>query len=153
MEADGSLPGSEIIQSQGSNSNIKVKALSHPSIGNIERVAIYTTDGLLTEKLNPEKSDSILIELNHKLDKSQWLAAVVYCDNGAVAHTTPVYYIVDGKPTWSAKKAPGIIDKQMDLICKIEEETKAKEVIDQGILDRLEMAKRYYRIILEEIKK
>lgn len=153
LEADGNLPGSEIIQSQGANSNIKVKALSHPSIGTIERVAIYTTDGLLTEKLNPEKSDSILIELNHKLDKSQWLAAVVYCDNGAVAHTTPVYYIVDGKPTWSAKKAPAIIEKQMGLIRKIEEETKAKEIIDKGILYRLEMAKKYYRMILEEIKK
>ena len=77
--------------------------------------------------------------------------SVVYCDNGAVAHTTPVYYILDGKPTWDARKAPAIIEKQMDAIGLIEEETLNKENVDQGILDRLDMAKDVYRSILQQI--
>jgi hypothetical protein len=151
LDADGVLPGAEVIQGKGSITRIHVKAISHPSIGSLERVAIYNNDGLLTEKLNPEKSDSIEIIFNHTLEKSQWLAAMGSCDNGAVAHTTPVYYIVDGKPTWDAKKTPGIIDKQFEAIRAIEEETKSKETIDQGILDRLEMAKNFYREILTQI--
>lgn len=151
LDADGALPGSEVIRDKGSTSNLSVKAISNPGIGNIERVAIYNNDGLVTEMLNPEKSDSLQISLLHALENSQWLAAVVYCDNGAVAHTTPIYFIVDGKPTWSTQNAPSIIEKQMDAIALIEEETRAKEKIDQGILERLEKAKEVYRSILQQI--
>lgn len=151
LEADDKLPGSEIIKSKGSSTNLRVKAISHPDIGSIERVAIYNNDGLLSEKLNPEKADSIQISISHVLDKSQWLAAVVYCDNGAVAHTSPVYYIIDGKPTWDVKKAPEIIEKQLVAIQAIEEETKTNETIDQGVLDRLELAKDFYKTMLKQI--
>ena len=151
LDADGALPGTEIIQEKGSITNLHVKAISHPGIGNIERMAVYNNDGLVAEQLNPERSDSLQISLSHILEKSQWLAAVVYCDNGAVAHTTPVYYILDGKPTWDARKAPAIIEKQMDAIGLIEEETLNKENVDQGILDRLDMAKDVYRSILQQI--
>jgi hypothetical protein len=152
LEADGALPGAEIIKGKGSTTRLLVKAISHPSIGHIERVAIYNNDGLLTEQLNPGKSDSIKIAINHTLEKSQWLAAIVSCDNGAVAHTTPVYYIVDGKLTWDPKKAPGIIEKQFEAIRVIEEEIKTKETVDQGILDRLEKARNFYRGILSQIE-
>ncbi|MCK5370548.1 MAG: CehA/McbA family metallohydrolase [Cyclobacteriaceae bacterium] len=151
LDADGALPGTEIIQEKGSITNLRVKAISHPGIGNIERMAVYNNDGLVAEKFNLGKSDSLQISLSHILEKSQWLAAVVYCDNGAVAHTTPVYYILDGKPTWDARKAPAIIEKQMDAIGLIEEETLNKENVDQGILDRLDMAKDVYRSILQQI--
>ncbi len=78
LEADDKLPGSEIIKSKGAITNLSVKAISHPAIGSIERVAIYNNDGLLLERINSEKADSIQIALSHTLDKSQWLAAVVH---------------------------------------------------------------------------
>ncbi len=152
LEADGELPGSELIRSRGTVSNIRVEARSHEKIGNIESVRIYNSDGLLTERLNPEKDDAITIGLEHHLDRSQWLAAVVYCDNGAVAHTTPVYYIVDGKPTWNAQKAPEIIKKQLQLINIIEEEVKEGKTKDPGIIKRLKLAKRFYDHMGKEIK-
>src|ERR1700730_18425930 len=151
FEADGKLPGTEIIRTKGSTTELKVKAISTPRIGKINRLAIYNNDGLVAEKTNIEKLDSIQIQLSHIVNKSQWLAAVVNCDNGAVAHTTPVYMIVDGDPTWDVKKAPAIINKQMAFIQKIEDEEKAKTTIDQGILDRLEKAREFYRNMLKEI--
>ncbi len=150
---DKNLPGTVIFRPSGATTNINVQAISHPSIGVIDRVAIYNSDGLLSESLNHERSDSVLIEVKHGLSKSQWIAAMVHCDNGAVAHTSPIYYVVDGKPTWNTKKAPDIITKQLGLIQIIHDEVLAKEVVDQGILDRLEMARGFYRNILEEIGK
>ena len=79
-------------------------------------------DGIVSETLNSQNLDSLYIKINHPLNKSQWLAAVVYCENGAVAHTTPVYFIVDGKPTWDHKKAPAIVEKQLEAIQLIEDE-------------------------------
>ncbi len=151
LDADGELPGTEIIREKGSISNLRIKAISNPAIGNIDRVAIYNNDGLVEENMNLERLDSVQIALNHRLEKSQWLAAVVYCENGAVAHTTPVYYILDGKPTWDERKAAAIIEKQLLSISAIEKETKDSEAIDQGILDRLDMARDFYKGILQQI--
>ena len=55
----------------------------------------------------------------------------------------PVYFILDDKPIRDARKAPAIIEKQMNAIGLIEEETQAKEDVNQEVLDRLDMAKDY----------
>lgn len=152
LEADGNYPGREIIRDLGFTSKIKVKAFSHPSIGTIDRIEIYNNDGLVHGHMNSDKLDSITIELDHILDKSQWLTAAVYCENGAVAHTSPIYFIVDGKPTWNPDKAPVIIDKQLALIQVIDDEEHGKDVPDQEILDRLDNARRFYRAILDHVR-
>lgn len=104
------------------------------------------------DKFNPEGADEIEIDLVHTLKKSQWLSAAVYCENGAVAHTTPIYFIIDGQPTWDTEKAPGIIVKQLTAIQSIEDETRAKEVVDEGIISRLEDARTFYGAIMNSIK-
>lgn len=152
FEADGKLPGTEIIKAAGSKAKLKLKAISDPRIGIINRVAIYNNDGLLAEKINKEKFDSIEIHLDHILKKSQWIAAVVYCDNGAVAHTTPVYMVVDGRPTWDVNKGPGIIRRQLASIQKTEEEERAKNTIDEGLIKRMNAAREFYRKMLSEMK-
>ncbi len=152
LEADGNLPGREITRNKGFTSNVNVRAYSHPDIGKIDRVEIYNTDGLVQKKLNSEKSDSIIINFEHKLMKSQWMTAAVYCGNGAIAHTSPIYFIVDGKPTWNPEKAPAIIDKQLSAIQIIDDEIMAAVELDQGILDRLNNARKFYSAMLEAME-
>lgn len=151
LEADGKLPGTEIMKSRGDKTQLILKSISNPGIGNISRLAIYNNDGLLVEKLNPDKLDSLDIKLTHTLNKSQWLTAVVYCDNGAVAHSTPLYFIVDGHPTWDVKKASPIIYRQMEAIKVIEDKEQSKKNIDQGIIQRLEIDREFYRNLLMKI--
>ena len=150
LEADGTLPGTEQTRNRGAVTRLNVKAFSHPAIGSMERVALYNNEGLLAEKLNPDLQDSLEISMDHTLDMSQWIAAVVYCNNGAVAHTTPIYFTIDGQPTWNPHKAPEIIEKQLKAIRAIEEETRAADPPDHGILVRLESAKSYYRNMLRD---
>lgn len=145
LEADGKLPGTELIKTKESISALRVKAISNSAIGRINRIAVYNNDGLVAEKINQLNSDSLELNLSHVLHKSQWLAAIVNCDNGAVAHTTPVYFIVDGRPTLDTRKAPVIIRRQMDAIDGIEREERANKIVDQGILERLESARGFYR--------
>ena len=152
LEADGNYPGREIIRNKGFISKIKVEAYSHPGIGTIDKVEIYNNDGMVQQYLNSDKKDAITIEIDHSLDKSQWLTAAVYCDNGAIAHTSPIYFIVDGKPTWNPEKAPAIIDKQLALIQVIDDEEHGKDRPDQEILDRLDNARRFYSAILNHVK-
>ncbi len=151
FDADGHLPGAELAKTSGSIVRLKVKAISHPAIGTIKQLAIYNNDGLIAERLNPTKSDSLEITLNYTLEKSQWIAAIVNCDNGAVAHTSPAYFTVDDQTTWSTSKAPGIIQKQLAELDKIEGEEKNRKVVDEGIIQRIGTARIFYSHLLEEI--
>ena len=151
MTADGQLPGSEIIKTRDSACRLKVKALSNPSIGAISRIVIYNSDGVVSEKLNLHKQDSIELELNHIVTHSQWLTAAVFCENSAVAHTTPVYFIVDNQPTWNHKRGPEIIKKQEHAIEKTEKEENEKVNPDPGILIRLDKAREFYKNLLLSI--
>ena len=151
MTADGQLPGSEIIKTGGSACRLKVKAVTNPSIGVISKIAVYNSDGVVVEKLNPQKQDSIELELDHILTHSQWLTAAVFCENSAVAHTTPVYFIVNNQPTWNHKRGPEIIKKQEQAIEKTEKEEKAKANPDPGILTRLGNAREFYKNLLLNI--
>ena len=152
LEADGQLPGTELVSTAGSSTHLTVKVLSNPSIGTISRLAIYNNDGLVTERLNPSKADSLEIVLSYEVKCSQWLAAIVNCDNGAVAHTTPIYLVVDGQPTWSKSKAPGIIENQLIALDNIEDEEKNRIITDEGILKRINDARTFYSELLRQIK-
>ena len=152
LEADGNLPGSEINTSSGAVTQLKVKAISNSVIGNITRVAIYNNDGMVTEKMNTDNSDSVAISTSYTVTKSQWLSAVTYCNNGAVAHTTPIYFMVDGKPTFDRKKAPAIIQKQVEAIRKLKDEENAKTNIDRGLIGRYENAIQFYKKLLSQVQ-
>jgi hypothetical protein len=149
FQIDDKPPGTEIKKKKGSKTVLKAKAISHPSIGNIQRIAIYNNDGLVVEKLNNKKKDSIEINLDYVVNKSQWIAAVVYCDNEAVAHTSPIYVVVDGQPTWDVKKGPDVIHKQMEAMEKIEAEEKTKPSVDQNILKQINKAREFYNHLLK----
>jgi hypothetical protein len=68
-----------------------------------------------------------------------------------VAHTSPYYFIVDNQPTWSVSKAPGIIQKQLDALDKIEAEEKSRKVIDPGIINRIANARVFYQGLIQGI--
>lgn len=148
FDVDGKLPGTEIKKAKGSKAKLKAKAISHPGIGNIQRLAIYNNGGMLVEKFNDNKKDSIEISLDHVLTRSEWIVAVVYCDNEAVAHTTPVYLVVDGQPTWDVKKGPDVIRKQMVAMEQVETQEKAKPNADQNILKQIGKARDFYNRLL-----
>ena len=148
FEFDGKLPGSEIMKTNGSKGELTLKAISNPGIGNINRIAIYNNDGLLLEKINSEKRDSLELKMTLTLSKSQWIAAIVNCENGAVAHTTPVYIIVDGHPTWEAKTAQKIIYRHMGAVKMMEDMERSSLFADRGILERLKIASDFYQNLL-----
>jgi hypothetical protein len=152
LNADGNLPGSEINISSGTVTQLKVKAISNPVIGNITKVAIYNNDGMVTEKMNTDNSDSVEVSISHMVTRSQWLSAVTYCDNGAVAHTTPIYFMVDGKPTFDKKRAPAIIQKQVLAIQKLKDEENTKAKIDRGLIGRYENAIQFYSKLLSRVQ-
>ena len=102
---------------------------------------------------NSNNKDSIVINLDHKLKYSQWIAAVVICEDSAVAHTTPVYVVVDGKPTYDVDKGPAIIEKQIVSIQNLIKQDSSVPPVDQGLIERYNTAIKFYQMLLSEMKK
>jgi len=151
LTVDKQLPGTEVVKKSNAMVKISAKALSQQQIGKIKRIAIYNNEGLISEALNVTNKDSIEIKLTHKLKHSQWIAAVVNCENGAVAHTTPVYVVVDGKATYDLVKGPKIAEKQISSIEKLITEESLKSPMDHGIIERLNTSISFYRMLQKQM--
>ena len=80
--------------------------------------------------------------------------ASAVCDNQAVANTTPVYVVVNGRPTWNPRKGPRIIEKQLAGIAKIESEfAKGDDARSVGIRERLQKARAFYADLQEKMSR
>jgi hypothetical protein len=149
---DNHLPGSELTRNAGDSVRVKARVLSHPSIGIPQVLTLIGNEGVLEEITNPEKEPSLTIELERKIDQSQWLVLSTVCDNNALAHTTPVYVKVNDRPTWCPDRGPVVIHKQLDAIDQIAREfTPADNARTIGIQERLKRARNYYQGLLSQI--
>lgn len=144
LQVDGKMPGTELHKQKGSKAAIVVKALSNVAIGVIDKIEIHGGEGLLYSITNPQNKDAVVLRFDHELRESDWVTAVVYCRNGAIAHTSPVYCILNNQPIFNKKKAPALIRKQQLLIEEMRKEESAKQNPDKEILERLHDADKFY---------
>jgi hypothetical protein len=142
---DGELPGTELTRSAGVRLKIKARALGHPRVGLPRLLRVEGPTGAVKELESSKGETELTIEVEHRAEASQWLIASVVCDNNAVAHTTPVYVIVNAQPTWDPRRGPGLIEKQLTAIAKIESEfAHGKDARSTGIRERLARARAFY---------
>ncbi len=142
---DGQLPGSQIDKPKGAKVKIVAKVWGHPKVGLPKHLTVVGNEGVIKEIPNLDGKTELVVEFERTIQESQWLLAGTVCDNNAVAHTTPVYVVVDKRPTWSRRRGPAVIDKQLAAIAKIEQEVeKGTDARSEGLRDRLAKAKAYY---------
>jgi hypothetical protein len=111
-------------------------------------------DGLVKEVKRNQGETELEIEMDHLVETSQWLMASVVCDNNAVAHTTPVYVVVNALPTWNPRQGPRIIEKQLAGIARIESEfAKGDDARSVGIRERLQKARAFYANLREKMSR
>jgi hypothetical protein len=151
---DGQLPGSELKRAAGDTVHIQARVLSHPAIGMPKALTLVGNEGVIQEATNPGGDlTELTLKLDRKIDQSQWLVVSAVCENNALAHTTPVYLVVDGRPTWSAQRGPAVVQKQLESIAGIEREFAGKnDDRARGIRERLVRARTYYENLRQRMK-
>lgn len=149
---DGELPGSELKQSASRKVKIRATAQGQVLVGLPVRLIIEGTNGLLKEVTSEKGQPELTIDLEHEVQTSEWIMASVLCDNQAVAHTTPVYLVVNDRPCWNPRLGPAIIGKQLAGIAKIEAEfSKGEDARSTGIRGRLAKARKFYAELLQKM--
>jgi len=142
---DGAMPGAELERAAGAKVKARAVARGQERIGLPKALTLIGPDGVLKEITDARGQPELVLEFEHTLTASAWLMASVVCDNNAVAHTTPVYVVIGGRPTWNPEKGPALIDKQLSAMARIEEEFSAgQDDRSQGIRERLNKAKAFY---------
>jgi hypothetical protein len=142
---DDALPGTELTRSRNARVKVHARARGHALIGLPTVLRVEGPSGVLKEIEVQSGESELAIELEHGVENSQWLMAGVVCSNGALAHTTPVYVVVNGQPTWNAQRGPGIIEKQLAGIARIESELASRDdARSAGLRERLQRARAFY---------
>jgi hypothetical protein len=67
------------------------------------------------ESNNPDIQE-LKIDVVLKAGVSQWIAARVRAHNGALAHTSPVYVLVEGRSFRSQKEVPQLVEKRLKVL-------------------------------------
>ena len=151
---DGKIPGSEIEIEAGTTAKVVAKVLGHPKVGLPVSLTVTGNDGVLKEITSERKQEKLFFELELPIEKSQWLVASAVCDNDAVAHTSPIYIIVDGRSYWCSKRGPRLIEKQLNIINAIEKEFIGQtDARSRGIIERLQKAKNFYAELEDEMER
>ena len=150
---DGELSGSELRRNAGDTVTVRARAWGHDKVGQPATLVLVGNEGPVREvKRVAGADDGLELEVKIPVQRSQWLAVSARCANGAQAHTTPVYVVVDGQPTWCVVNGPRVIQRKLDEIAAIEEELAGKpEEQPAGIHPRIGKGKRYYEELLGRI--
>ena len=151
---DGELPGTELKRSVGGRVKIRARVLGHAGIGLPTVLRVEGPGGVVKELTSKQGEAELAFEMEHRVDTSQWLMASAVCDNQAVANTTPVYVVVNGRPTWDPRQGPRIIDKQLDAIAALESEfAKGDDARSLGIRERLQKARTFYAQLRDQMSR
>jgi hypothetical protein len=142
---DDEWPGTEMKCAAGQSVRIRARALGHAAIGLPTALRVEGPAGVLKEVTSASGEPELSLQLDHRLEASQWLMASTICQNQAVANTTPVYLVVNGRPTWNPQQGPQIIEKQLNAMSKIETEfAQGQDARSVGVRERLGKARAFY---------
>jgi len=151
---DDELPGTELRRSPGTRVKIRAQAKGQTRIGLPTLLRVEGPGGVVKEVRSKSGETELALEIQHFVEASQWLVASVVCDNNAVAHTTPVYVVVNAQPTWNPRRGPKSIEKQLAAIAKIESEfAKGDDARNAGVRERLQQAKSFYATLRDKMSR
>ena len=153
LTVDGAIPGAELRREKGDRLSIRARVRCHASIGVLERVEVVSNSRVIAFANGDGKKTELIAETKLAVEASRWITAYAHCKNGAIAHTSPIYISVDGKPTWNPRRGPEIVERQLTSIDGIEREFAARsDARSRGIRQRLAAARKLYHRLRKEMR-
>jgi len=116
------IMGDEVRVSKGAKLHVHAEARAPEAIGTPKVLEIVAHGRVIRKTDSPgPKQDKLVVDFDMPAAESQWIAARTTAFNGAVAHTTPVYVIVDNKPFLDHAHIKENVAKQLKVLDWIEQ--------------------------------
>jgi hypothetical protein len=154
LMADQQMPGDEVKVRRNATVRIHARAWAPAEIGTPEKLELIAQGRVLrtVEGGKPE----LKLDYDLRAEASQWIAARVSSSNGALAHTSPIYMIVDGRPFVDRASLPAVVQKRLKTLDFIEgrlgEEKFVREYAPgevEALRQRVEDARARYKKLTE----
>ena len=115
------LPGDEVRMAGGGKVHVRAEAQAPESIGSPKVLEIVVHGRVIksAESRSPQQ-DKLALDFELPVQESEWIAARTTAHNGAVAHTTPVYVIVNNKGFFDRANLAQNVAKQLKALDFIE---------------------------------
>jgi hypothetical protein len=126
LTVNGQGMGHEIRVARGARLDITASARLNPDIDRLGRLEVVVHgDAIATERANG--SDRIELRKELTADRSMWIAVRVLGEReaapqgqasqlAAIAHSAPIYVVVDGQPFWKTAAVPDLVKEQRQLL-------------------------------------
>ncbi|HEY6125980.1 MAG TPA: CehA/McbA family metallohydrolase [Steroidobacteraceae bacterium] len=110
---NGKTMGEELRVKRGTKLDISALARLNPDVDTLDRLELVI-GGDVTDTVSSGKTDSAQLRKQITADRSMWIAVRAHggkqaANNMTVAHTAPIYVVVDGEPAWNRDKVPETI--------------------------------------------
>lgn len=115
------MPGDEVRVGKDAKLHLHAQAWAPESIG-APKVLEIVAEGKVIKSIQSTGSqqDKLIADFELRATDSQWVAARTTSFNGAVAHTTPVYVIVNGRSFIDRANVQQLVAKQLKVLDWIE---------------------------------
>ena len=114
---NGQQMGEELHVKRGTKLNIATNARLNPDVDALDRIELVALgDVMQSESANGK--DQVTLNTQIVADHSMWIAARAWgshqsqpgtTQGSTIAHSAPIYVVVDDEPTWKVEALPGII--------------------------------------------
>ena len=117
LTANGAIPGDELNLSRDAGIRIQARAWAPAIIGAPKKLEIVSQSQTIrsVEAGRPDEEE-LKLDFTSKAGTSQWIAARASSQNGALAHTSPVYVLVEGKNFRDQKEVPRLVEKRLKIL-------------------------------------
>jgi hypothetical protein len=116
LSVNGREMGDQLRVPRGTRLDIVADARLNPDVDDLDRLELVVL-GDVDAREAANGADRVHLEKSIVADHSMWIAARAYGGHQqpqftTVAHTTPVYVVVDGEPTWKRSEVAALVDYQ-----------------------------------------
>jgi hypothetical protein len=117
LTANGAGPGEDVNVRGNGTVRIRARAWAPPAIGSPKTLEVISQGTVIrsANSSNPDDGD-LRLEFDLPGRQSRWIAAKVTTHNGGVAHTSPVYVLVDGEKFWDRDRLPMLVKKRLEIL-------------------------------------
>jgi hypothetical protein len=113
---NGRPMGEELRVAKGTRLDIAASARLNPDVDTLDRIEIVTLGDVRAQEA-AKGSDAVRLTTTITADHSMWIAARAYGSHQesqftTIAHSAPVYVVVDGEPTWKREAVEDLVKIQ-----------------------------------------
>jgi hypothetical protein len=117
LTANGAGPGEEVHASRNATVRVRARAWAPPAIGSPRTLEIISQGTVIGSAASSDSTRQDLeVDVRVPAERSRWIAARVTTHNGGLAHTSPVYLLVDGRKFWDRDRLPELVGERLEIL-------------------------------------